>query len=111
MAYKPKITPRNMGLFTAPAVELYRSLELNIYRMVAEHLSSGSMDYDKDTAWMWRVAKMDELNLINSETIDLLSKTTGKAREEIAAAISAAGYATVNTVDSEMKKAGVKPKG
>src|SRR5699024_3418843 len=100
---RPKITPHNLNLFTEPVTDIYRSLEEEIFLMVAKRLKK-SDDITKDTVFQWQIDKMNQLRLINAETIKLLSKTTGIAEKEIREAIKNTGIETIKSVDYELDK-------
>src|SRR5699024_9127980 len=100
---RPKITPSQLNLFTEPVIEIYRALEEEIFLMVAKRLKT-SDDITKDTVFQWQIDKMNQLRLINTETIKLLSKTTGIAEKEIREAIKNTGIETIKSVDYELDK-------
>lgn len=98
---RPKITPHQLNQFTEPVTHLYRELELNIFTMIAKRLRN-SKDYSNDLTLQWQMEKMDELRLLHSDNIKLLSETTGIAKEEINNAIKATGHKTIESVDYEV---------
>lgn len=101
---EPKITPHNLDLFTSPVSDIYRALEDEIFQMVAKRLKTNP-SYGKDHVLQWQIEKMQELRMLNQDTIRALSKTTGIAEKEIVKAIEEVGYKTVASVDSELKYA------
>lgn len=98
---QPKITPRQLNMYTEPITHIYRELERNIFVMVAKRLKT-SQDYGQDLTLQWQLEKMNDLRLINNENIKLLSEATGIAKDEINAAIKAVGYDSVASVDFEV---------
>lgn len=101
---EPKITPHNLDMFTAPVADIYRALENEIFLMVAKRLKTNK-EHGKDYVLQWQIEKMQELRMLNQETIRALSKTTGLAEKEIIKAIEDVGYKTIASVDSELKYA------
>lgn len=99
---RPKITPNQLNLFTEPVIEIYRALEEEIFLMVAKRLKT-SDDITKDTVFQWQIEKMNQLRLVNEDTIKALSKATGIAEKEIRKAIYEAGIQTIESVDEELK--------
>lgn len=99
---KPRITPYNLDLFTEPVTDIYRALEDEVFQMVAKRLKTGNK-VGKDYVLQWQVEKMQELRILNQETIKALSKTTKIAEKEIIKAIEDVGYKTIASVDSELK--------
>lgn len=101
---EPKITPHQLSLFAEPVVDIYRALENEIFLLVAKRLKT-SEDYGKDYVLQWQIEKMQELRMLNQETIKALSKATGLAEKEIINAIREVGFKTIESVDDELKYA------
>lgn len=101
MADEPKITPHQLDLFTEPVTDIYRSLEDEIFLMIAKRLKT-SENIGKDTVFQWQVDKMQQLRMINKETIRALSKATGKSEKAIKQAIYDVGHGTIAGVDKEL---------
>lgn len=99
---RPKVTPYELNLYTSQVVDIYRALEDEIFNMIAERLKS-SPELGKDYVLEWQVEKMQQLRMLNSETIKALSKATGIAEKEIRKAIADVGYDTIRSVDEELK--------
>lgn len=99
---RPKITPHQLDMFTQPVVHVYRALEEEIFEMIAERLRT-SEDYNADNVLEWQVDKLNQLRLVNEDTIKALAKATGKAEKEIRKAIYEAGIQTIESVDEELK--------
>ena len=99
---KPKITPEQLNIFTGPVTDIYRALENEIFLMVAKRLKT-SKDILADTVFEWQIDKMNQLRLINEDTIKALSQTTGLAEKEIRKAIRDTGIVTIESVDQELK--------
>jgi len=99
---KPKITPSQLNMFTQPVVHVYQALEEEIFEMIAKRLVTKE-DVTQDTVFEWQVDKLNQLRLVNEDTIKALSKATGKAEKEIRKAIKNAGIQTIESVDEELK--------
>lgn len=99
---RPKITPHNLNIFTEPVTDIYRELEKEVFEMIAKRLKT-SKNITKDTVLQWQVEKMNQLRLVNNDTIKALSKTTGIAEKEIRKAIKETGVVTIESVDHELK--------
>lgn len=97
-----KITPHNLDLFTEPVTDIYRALEDQIFLMIAKRLKT-KPELGKDYVLEWQVEKMQQLRLLNKETINELVKATGLAAEEIEKAIVDVGFGTVKSVDDELQ--------
>ena len=99
---RPKITPHQLDMFTQPVVHVYRALEEEIFEMIAKRLVTKE-DVTQDTVFEWQVDKLNQLRLVNEDTIKALAKATGKAEKEIRKAIYEAGIQTIESVDEELK--------
>lgn len=98
---KPTITPHQLNMYTEPLSEIYRYLETDIFKSIAKRLKTSS-DYSKDNVLQWQIERMQELRILNAETIKKLSKTTGVAEKEIRKIISDVGYGTIASVDKDL---------
>jgi len=94
------INPNKFGKYTESVSNIYEVLENDIFKKITKTLSTGVFD---DDIFRWQVEKMNQLNLINDESIKLLSKSTGRAEKEIKKAIKNAGIDTIKGVDKELK--------
>lgn len=99
---RPKITPEQLNLFTEPVTDIYRALEDEVFQMIAKRLKT-SEDIAKDTVFEWQVDKLNQLRMVNNETIKALSEATGIAEKEIRKAIKETGIVTIQSVDHELK--------
>lgn len=99
---RPKITPTQLSFYTAQVTDIYRALENEVFQMIAKRLKTPP-DLDKDYVLQWQVEKMQQLRMLNSETIKALAATTGIAEKEIRKAIGDVGYDTIKSVDEELK--------
>ena len=101
----PKITPYNMDLFLTPVVDLYQTLENELFIKMAKRLKN-TKNYSSDNVLQWQIDKMADLRLINRETIEELAKVSG-VESKITELINKAGYDTIVSVDDEMGKLGM----
>lgn len=99
---KPKITPSQLNIFTEPVTDIYRALEDEVFNMIAKRLKT-SEDITSDTVFEWQVDKLNQLRMVNNETIKALSEATGMAEKEIRKAIKDTGVVTIQSVDHELK--------
>ena len=99
---KPTITPSQLNIFTEPVTDIYQALEEQVFEMIAKRLKTNK-DLSKDHVFAWQVEKMQQLRMLNQETIATLSKVTGIATKEIQKSIENTGIATIKSVDNEVK--------
>src|SRR5699024_3305132 len=100
---RPKISPRQLDMYTEPVTHIYQALEEHIFELIAKRLKT-SKDLSKDNVFNWQVDKMNQLRLVNDETVKALSKATGIAEKEIRKAIQGTGIDTIKSVDYELSK-------
>lgn len=101
---RPKITPHQLDLYSSQVSDIYRSLENEVFEMIAKRLKT-SADLNKDHVFQWQIDKMNQLRMVNNDTIKALSKTTGLGEKAIRKAIKDTGVATIDSVDHELKDA------
>lgn len=99
---RPKITPHQLDMYTQPVTHVYQALEQEIFEMIARRLKT-SKHYDADNVLEWQIDKLNQLRLVNEDTIKALAKATGIAEKEIRKAIYEAGIQTIESVDEELK--------
>lgn len=105
---KPKISPKQLDMYSEPVTHVYQALEEEIFEQIAKRLKT-SQDLTKDNVFDWQVDKMNQLRLVNKETVKALSKATGKAEKEIRKAIESTGIDTIKSVDYELSEIYDKP--
>lgn len=99
---KPKITPHQLNLYTSQVTDIYVALENEIFQMVAKRLKTDPA-LGKDYVLQWQVDKMQQLRMLNADTIAELSKATGLSADAIREAIDDVGYKTIEGIDQELK--------
>lgn len=104
MAERPKITPEQIRNYTTEVTDIYISIEEELFLAIAKRLKTNP-EYNKDQVLRWQVEKMQQLRMLNEDTIRELSKVTGLSADAIRQAIRDAGYDTLDAVDGEVKQA------
>ncbi|WP_010054061.1 phage minor capsid protein [Carnobacterium maltaromaticum] len=94
-----RITPYQMDFAVSRTVNLYRALELEIFKQIAKQLKTSGEPNISD----WRLDKMNQLQMLNKQTIKELAKVSGLAAEDIESKIHDAGYQTIGDIDKELK--------
>jgi hypothetical protein len=94
---KPKITPRQLDLWSGNIAELYNALEGEIIRIIIKRLKGG-----KDNITEWQAQKLQELRLFNREVIKCLSEVTKVAEKEIRRMFEEAGITIIKDIDNAM---------
>lgn len=103
MEPRPKITPHQLNLYTTQVSDIYEVLENDIFQMVAKRLKTDPK-LGKDYVLQWQVDKMQQMRMLNIETIAALSVATGLSTKAIRKAVSDVGYDTIKSIDEELKK-------
>lgn len=99
----PKITPSSFDKHIDPIIKQFRQLETELFVLIAERLKTNET-YAKDEVLQWQTERLNELGLINNETIRLLSKMTGKTQQEIEIALDEVSLLTLQTVDEQVEE-------
>ena len=102
------MTPEKIAEISKKLGIIYSELETEILVMIANHLKT-SEDYSDDV-FTWQVEKLNELSLIDQETIKLLSKVTRLTEKEIEQIFDEVLIDTINTVDKQAEEAYEKAK-
>jgi len=97
------MNPDQLDIFTQAVIDIYRTLEEEIFLMMAKRLKTDD-DITREQAFEWQAEKIQQLNSINDETIKMLSKTTGLAEKEIRKIFEEVGDETINTVDEDVER-------
>ena len=77
-----------------PIISIYSQIELDIIEKIAEHFKINEEFINSD---YWYFEKLKELGGLNSETIKLLEKYTGKTKQELLKAMKDIGINSIPT--------------
>lgn len=75
-----------------PIISIYSKIELELIEMIAEHFNLNEEFINSD---YWYFEKLKELGGLNSETIKLLEKYTGKTKQELLNAMQDIGVSSI----------------
>ncbi|MCI2170676.1 phage minor capsid protein [Schleiferilactobacillus perolens] len=101
---KPKVTPHQLTLQQAVIGDIYGHLEQELFEMFVDRLKSkGVNDLDETHVLQWQLEKLNELHLVNIDTIKAVAKTTGIAKKQLEDLITKAGY---DVASDEYKRIG-----
>ena len=101
---KPTITPYQFNLYTSQISDIYVALEDTLFMQMAQRLKT-SNEQGKDYVLQWQIERMQQLNMLNQETIQTLAEITGIAAEMIEVMMAEVGYDTIESVDEQLAKA------
>lgn len=105
----PVITPYQFNMYTSQITDIYVALEDELFRQIAERLKTPE-NLEKDYVLQWQVEKMQQLRMLNQETIQALSEVTGIASEKIEQMINDVGFDSIESIDAALAKANNEPK-
>ncbi len=75
-----------------PIISIYSKIELELIEKIAEHFNINEEFINSD---YWYFEKLKELGGLNSETLKLLEKYTGKTKKELAKAMKDIGISSI----------------
>ena len=101
------VTPYQLNEYTSQLTDIYAQLEQDVFLKMAEILKTDP-SVDRTRAIEWQVEKLQELRLLNQETVNALAQASGLAREEIISLIRAAGIDTIYTIDEQVRILGLE---
>lgn len=96
------ITPYQFNEYTSQIVDIYVALEDELFLQIAKRLKAPP-ELGKDYVLQWQVDKMQQLRMLNQETIRELSKATGIAAKDIERMVSDVGFNSIKSIDEELK--------
>lgn len=105
MAEKPIITPYQFNEYTSQLSEIYEILEQEIFEQIADRLKTPA-DFDKDYVLQWQVEKLQQIRGLNLETVELLSKATNLAVDEIQSLFKRVGFDSIESIDQQLARLG-----
>jgi len=76
-----------------PLTEMYSQIEMDLLIKLARHFSINEEFMNSD---YWRIKKLDEMGLFNSEVVDYIARYSSKTNEEVLKALEKIGAETVN---------------
>lgn len=77
-------------------IAIYCELEINLLNEIVKHFKINEEFLNSDN---WRMQKLEELGLLNSDIVKYISTTTGKTPKEIKKALNEIGVSSVNMND------------
>ncbi|WP_288551721.1 phage minor capsid protein [uncultured Enterococcus sp.] len=88
------ITQRQLDIKSAAIQDSYLTLEEEIMQLVVDRLKiKTNAELSKDTVFQWYLEKLDQLGLLNWETInELVEETNGVTKNELADIVTKEGY-------------------
>lgn len=105
-----QVNPEDFLTISQRIGDIYVELEGTIFESIAKRLAVNP-ELAGDYVGMWQVQKLQELQALNTETIEMLAETTGVAREAILALFEEIIGGTISDVDNELEAIGLNALG
>ena len=93
-----RVSPSKLDAYTSDIVNLYRSLDTEIFLLLTRELRQGGAT----SIAQWHANALQKQNMINDEVIEALALVSGEAESLIRNALEDAGRSAVNQIDKEL---------
>lgn len=97
------LTPFQINQLSQPVINVYSQLENDILTSIAKRLKTDK-DITKDNVLKWQFDKLQQMNDLNKDVINLLSNMSGVAANEIDKMLESSVYQSVNSMDQWLNK-------
>lgn len=100
------ITPKQLDIEGAYIQDAYMALEKELINMLIRRLNANTLtELTEDTVFQWQVEKMQQLRMVNFDTInELVSQTSKYTEEQLKKLITDTGYKIGIEADEEFSK-------
>lgn len=89
----PQVTPHQLDLAQSTIGDIYANLEQTLFEMFVERLKAkGIADFDEAHILQWQMEKLNELHLVNEQTIKEVAMATNIAAPKLIELFKSAGY-------------------
>lgn len=100
------ITPYQLDDVTHKVLPLYEKLENELFMQMASRLKTNPK-YAESEVFKWHLEKLNELHLVNKDTLTTLSEITNTSVDEIIKGMREVGFASAKDIDLMMRD--IKP--
>ncbi|CAI6249276.1 phage minor capsid protein [Bacillus subtilis] len=97
------LTPRQLDLFTSPLIEIYNAMESELLQNIASKLQTDEEE-TSETILSWQFQKLNQLQALTKENIEVLSERTGIAEETIYSILENAGFTGIAEQESFLQR-------
>lgn len=100
------ITPRQLNIQAAYVQDAYQALEDELIKLMIRQLSMPTkVRLSQETALRWQLEKMDQLKMLNHQTIkEIVSKTSAYSYEQMRKLIVDMGFQVVDEFDQQVRR-------
>ena len=93
-----KPSPEELERVATKAIDLYRNLDTEIFREIANLLKTSGVE----SIEQWHIEALGKANMLNENVTSMLADVTGQAHSAITEMITNAGNSAINQVDAEL---------
>jgi hypothetical protein len=98
------ITEHQLDIQSASIIELYQRLEDDLFKMFIDRLTAkGAYALKSDTILQWQLERLNDLHLVNQDTIKLIAQTTNIAQPLLQKLIIDNGLDVAKQVTKQLK--------
>ena len=87
---------RDIDSLTQPIINIYSQIELDLIKDIAKRID---MNDEIDGTMEWQLKKLDELGMLNSDTVKTIAKYSDKSESEIYKMLEKSQFANININD------------
>lgn len=100
------ITPKQLDIEGAYIEDAYMALEQELIEMLIKRLNASTLtELTEDTVFQWQIEKMEQLSMMNYDTInELVSQNSKYTEEQLKKLITETGYKVGIEADEEFSK-------
>lgn len=90
---------------TEKALDLYRNLSVELFENTVKRLAKrGTVDL-QDNPWVWQLEKLNDMHLLNEETVKIISERAGIAEDVFRDVIANEGYRIYQNSHQQLQEA------
>ncbi|MGR3742124.1 phage minor capsid protein [Companilactobacillus sp. DQM5] len=96
------MSSRQLDLYSSQIQDTYKALEDEIVSMFIKKLNGDVLDKKDFNIYRWHLSKLNELHILNNETIDIISSATGISQKLIKKMIIDGGYQIAESTSKDL---------
>ncbi|MCI2440074.1 minor capsid protein, partial [Listeria monocytogenes] len=97
------LTPRQLDLFVQPVVDVYTTLENELFTLIVRRLKT-KKNISADNVLAWQIEKLNQVHALDQQMIERISKASGVSAKKLFSIVKDAGYSDLKQVDNYFSK-------
>ncbi|EAC3893013.1 minor capsid protein [Listeria monocytogenes] len=97
------LTPRQLDLFVQPVVDVYTTLENELFTLIVRRLKT-KKNISADNVLAWQIEKLNQVHALDQQMIERISKASGVSAKKLFSIVKDAGYSDLTQVDNYFSK-------